>query len=67
MSVARFLITLCGLLSNYLVHVPSRDSESVIFNSGQKMALRAFYWINVHRTYNISTQSDLSACSYQKQ
>ena len=40
----------------------NRDSQSVAFDRGQKMALRAFYCKNIHRTCgHISTWSALNA------
>ena len=32
----------------------ARDSESVVFNSGQKMALRAFYFIRGHNVFHVN-------------
>ena len=39
---------------NYKVSKFNRDSESVVFNSGKKMALRAFYFIRALTYYYIS-------------
>ena len=54
------LIYLCRIWSFFSCN--TKDSQSIIFSSDQKMSLRTFYFIDVHRTCGqISTWSALSA------